>query len=149
MKHTAIYRVWQNMKSRCLNPNIPNYKDYGARGITICKKWSDSFVAFYEDMGEPPTKYHMLERKNNDGNYNKRNCKWATRQEQNLNKRQQKFINKFGYRGVDKSRNSYLARIGKKYIGCFSTPEEAALAYNKEAKKLYGANAILNILTKE
>lgn len=149
MRHTNIYKVWQNMKSRCLNPNVKGYSNYGGRGITICDKWINSFLSFYEDMGSPPTKNHMIERKNNNGNYWKKNCTWATRQEQNLNKRQQKFTNKYGYRGVDKSKSSYLARIGRKYIGCFGTPEEAALAYNKEARKLYGANAILNKVTKE
>jgi hypothetical protein len=80
------YRSWQMMKNRCLNPKARDYVYYGARGITVCKRWADSFDAFLQDMGRKPTPLHTLDRKNPDGGYNPRNCRWATREEQSRNR---------------------------------------------------------------
>ena len=74
------------MLARCRNPNSHNYKDYGGRGITVCARWLNSFKNFLADMGERPAG-HSLDRKNNNGNYNKNNCRWATRSVQLKNKR--------------------------------------------------------------
>jgi hypothetical protein len=79
-----LYTVWQGMRRRCLNPNFKQWKDYGGRGITICREW-DSYDQFVSDMGPRPTPKHTLERKNNDLGYSKENCKWATRKEQQHN----------------------------------------------------------------
>lgn len=80
------YRAWQNMKFRCLNPNSPQYVDYGGRGITIDARWVDSFANFYADMGARPKEY-SLERRNNDLPYSKDNCYWATSRQQAANRR--------------------------------------------------------------
>lgn len=53
---SKIYQSWDDMIQRCTNPNFKQYKDYGGRGITICKRWRNSFENFLEDMGKPPTK---------------------------------------------------------------------------------------------
>lgn len=82
---TPIYNIWAQMKARCINPKSPNWKRYGGRGIKVCKRWLN-FIPFYEDMGDPPTNL-QLDRKNNDGNYCKSNCRWATRSEQAINRR--------------------------------------------------------------
>ena len=84
LRHRA-YQSWRNMIARCINPDNPAYKYYGGRGITVCKRWR-KFTNFYSDMGYPPFGL-TLERINNDGNYKRSNCKWATRKEQNKNKR--------------------------------------------------------------
>jgi hypothetical protein len=84
---TKIYAAWINMKTRCYNPNTDAYKNYGGRGITICNQWLNSFEAFYTDM--MPTWFigSELDRKNSDGNYSKKNCRWVTRIQQAQNKR--------------------------------------------------------------
>ena len=83
---TAEYRIWRHMKSRCLNPKVPCFKYYGGRGIRVCIRWLNSFPNFLADMGRRPSPDLSIERKNNDGNYTPKNCKWATRSEQNKNR---------------------------------------------------------------
>ena len=76
------------MLSRCENKNVPAFKNYGGRGITVCKRWH-KFENFLADMGERPFGL-TLDRKNNDKGYYKRNCKWSTWIEQQNNRRPRK-----------------------------------------------------------
>lgn len=85
--NTPEYRTWQNIKGRCLNPRNRDYKNYGSRGIIVCKRWLESFDAFLADMGPRPDRRHSIDRINNDGNYEPTNCRWATKQEQRVNQR--------------------------------------------------------------
>ena len=84
------YYSWASMKSRCLNKNYISYKDYGGRGITVCKKWL-KFEDFYKDMGKRPEKM-SLDRINNEKGYCKENCRWATMKQQSRNKRNNRLI---------------------------------------------------------
>lgn len=83
---TSEYYAWFSAKSRCCNPKNKGYKHYGARGITICRQWRESFEVFLHDMGPRPPGY-SLDRKNNSGNYEPGNCRWSTRKQQNQNTR--------------------------------------------------------------
>jgi hypothetical protein len=89
-KEGLIRRVWDLMKQRCNNPDNPSYKNYGGRGIRI--EWN-SFEEFYNDMsGGYEPKRLQLDRINNDGNYAKDNCRWATRSQQINNTRRCRFF---------------------------------------------------------
>lgn len=93
---TPEQKVWNNMKSRCLNPNHPRYKDWGGRGITISDDWL-KLENFYRDMGKRPSKHHTLERIDNNKGYSKENCYWATTKDQALNRRSNKHLTANGY----------------------------------------------------
>lgn len=85
--YTSEYSAWRDMKARCYRAAHKDYPKYGARGITVCDRWRDSFQNFYADMGPKPVPGLSIERMNNDGNYEPSNCKWADRFEQARNKR--------------------------------------------------------------
>lgn len=92
-KQRPEYWTWIGMKSRCHNPRVKAYSYYGARGITVCDRWRESFGAFLEDMGPRPTAEHSIDRINPDGNYEPGNCRWVTDEAQNFNKRESTRIN--------------------------------------------------------
>lgn len=85
---SPVYRRWDSMIQRCYNKKFKHYSYYGGRGISVCDRWRFSFEAFFNDMGDPPTNGHTLDRfPNNNGNYELGNCRWATRKEQQRNNR--------------------------------------------------------------
>ncbi len=79
------YYSWKAMIQRCTNSSSPNFERYGGRGITVCKRWR-KFKNFLTDMGKRPAG-KTLDRKNVNGNYKPSNCKWATKSEQQFNRR--------------------------------------------------------------
>ena len=89
---TRLYKIWSSMKSRCTNKNTTGYENYGGRGIKVCDRWK-KFENFYEDMRERPSD-KSLDRINNNGNYYKENCRWATDKEQCNNRRNNLLANK-------------------------------------------------------
>lgn len=88
MSDTVEYGTRTSMIQRCTNPNSQQYSNYGGRGIKVCDRWLNSFENFYADMGPRPSPEHSLDRyPNNDGNYEPGNCRWATKEEQCNNTR--------------------------------------------------------------
>lgn len=118
-KH-PLYETWIGIINRCYNKNVPHYKDYGGRGITVCPNWKDSFDAFkldlyesylnhVEEYGEDNT---SLDRIDVNGNYELANVRWATNEEQSLNKRNTWYIT---YKGETKTAKEWANTLGLKY----------------------------------
>lgn len=87
---TPEYEAWTAMIKRCCTPSHQAFHNYGGRGISVCARWRESYAAFFADMGARPSPKHSLDRINNDGNYEKTNCRWATALEQRHNQRRSK-----------------------------------------------------------
>lgn len=96
MTNTSEYRIWAQMKSRCLNLKDKSYSNYGGRGIKVCDRWL-TFEGFIADMGIRPSTKHSIDRKDNNGNYEPTNCRWALPGIQVHNRRA---YNKLGIKGV-------------------------------------------------
>jgi len=82
MNKSPEHRIWVGMKQRCYNPNKKDYKWYGAKGITVCDEWLNSFVAFFEHVGNRPSPSHSIDRIDTTKGYEKGNVKWSTQKEQ-------------------------------------------------------------------
>ena len=129
-----FYNTWKHMVDRCTNPNHKAYKDYGARGITVCEEWVDvrNFITWAEET-YPHIEGISLDRIDNDGGYSPENCTWSDKTTQCINQRTRK-DNKSGYVGVgfNKSKGKWEAYISvnnaRKHIGQFDSKEEAVQA---------------------
>lgn len=93
-KKNPIHCIWRGMKRRCYNPNSLSYHLYGGRGVTICERWlgDHGYKNFEHDMGSRPSPKHSIDRKDPDGNYEPSNCRWATKQEQQRNRRANRLL---------------------------------------------------------
>ncbi len=109
MAQTPEYRAWVAMIQRCHNPKMPNFKDYGGRGIVVCDEWRGSFTAFYEHIGPKPSSDLSIDRIENNGNYEPGNVRWATRLQQNNNTR------KTAKRKTPQQIREDVMRISKEY----------------------------------
>lgn len=127
--NTPFHKCWQAIKQRCLNPKCSAYKDYGARGITVCDEWENDYLAFKRDMVEGWAPGLTIERIDNNKGYYKENCRWIVMKLQARNRRSTRYLT-----------TSY---------GTLSTPETAELAglsyscvYNRYKKGLIGDELI-------
>ena len=91
----AEHKTWENIKARCNNPLHVSYHSYGAKGVTVCDRWLESFKNFADDMGPRPAGY-TLERKNSALGYSPENCEWASRDTQANNRSSNRHITAFG-----------------------------------------------------
>ena len=87
-----LYKTWTAMLQRCNNHKNPNHKRYGARGINVCEDWGN-FVAFQEwALTSGYNDDLQIDRIDNNGNYSPENCRWVTRDKNQLNKRNNRLI---------------------------------------------------------
>lgn len=114
MSHTVMHVLWSGMVSRCTDKNHDGYKNYGARGIYVCERWSgpQGFNNFIADMGDRPSKEHSIDRKDNSGPYSPENCRWATRLEQSLNTRRARV---YEWGGERKTLRQWSISLGVNY----------------------------------
>jgi len=87
MSYTRPYSIWRRARARCIDPLDKDWRNYGARGITMCAPWAKSFAAFWKDMREGYSDTLTLGRSNNSNGYSKRNCRWETVEQQCNNTR--------------------------------------------------------------
>jgi hypothetical protein len=139
MSGTKTHVIWKGMRQRCNNPRNLAYRNYGAKGITVCKEW-DSFEQFYADMGECPDGL-SLDRIDSTKNYCKENCRWADdfTQAQNTTKRKD---NTLGRTGIKYGKSGWAAVMQfnreTHFRGYFDTKEEAILARELLEMELQG-----------
>lgn len=86
MSRTRIYHIWQNMRYRCENPNNTGFENYGGRGIKVCERWQ-TFENFHEDMNAGYQDHLTIERIENNGDYEPKNCCWIPKGDQMKNRR--------------------------------------------------------------
>lgn len=109
---TSEYGIWAEMIQRCENPKSKSYRNYGARGITVCERWRNSFVAFLKDVGTRPSSKHTLDRIENNDVYRPGNVRWADRKTQALNSR---MVVNITVDGVTKCASDWAMGNGIKY----------------------------------
>jgi hypothetical protein len=115
-KITVLYRAWAQIKQRCLNPKHDAYADYGGRGIKLHPVWAESYAHFRREViaeiGEKPSRFYSIDRKNNDGGYEPGNIRWATPTEQNRN---QRTTHRYELNGESLTIGEWAERAGVKY----------------------------------
>lgn len=89
------YRIWSGMRRRCNNRRDKSFRNYGGRGIKVCERWGD-FRLFLADMGFRPSSLHSIDRINNDGDYEPKNCRWASEEVQRSNTSRNKYLTRDG-----------------------------------------------------
>jgi len=138
------------MVYRCYNPKRNNYQHYGGKGIAVCERWLQNFQDFCKDLGERGHEL-TLDRIDNSKNYCPENCRWATVQEQRLNRGRFKGT-KRKYKGVHRHGSGFVTTLRFNtenfYLGTFKTEIEAATAYNNKLKELLGDKCLDSYLNK-
>ena len=134
MSHTRLFGIWWAMLNRCENPKLRHYKNYGGRGIRVCKEWHDSSTFFNWALANGYSDHLTLDRENNDGNYTPENCRWVTRTVQANNTSRNHFVNVGGERLTAKQAAEKYGVPYTRFIALLNSgwPPEAAIEYQQE-----------------
>lgn len=108
---SQVYKIYMGMIARCYKENSTSYPRYGAKGVSVCNRWKESFENFLEDMGEPPEGM-SLDREDNKGNYTPENCRWSTNKQQSNNRSNNILIN---YKGKTQTLSQWAEELGFNY----------------------------------
>lgn len=114
-----VYFRWYSMIERCHNPKSYSYSFYGGRGIKVCDRWRESILNYIEDMGVPKGE-ETLDRIDNNGDYCKENCRWATRKEQRNNQRVRNDTLYFTFNSETKTLKEWAKIKNIKYITLYA-----------------------------
>ena len=149
MSYHPLYGTYIQMLNRCYNSKMKNYENWGGRGITVCDRWLESVTNFIEDVYESYSTGLELDRIDNDKGYFPDNVRWATPQQNTMNRRgsskaTSKFKGVYWKKGLSKWCAAITKDKKKTHIGYFVNEKEAAMAYNKLAILLFGEYAYLN-----
>lgn len=134
MRYTKTYSSWIEMNKRCNNKNHASYKWYGAQGISVCDSWKNSFVNFFEDMGECPIGM-SIDRIDNDLGYSKENCRWATDKEQTHNRKCQEF---YEHDGLKLTLPEWSEKLGINYRTLNSRIKRTGLSFSDAISHSFG-----------
>ena len=110
---TPEYETWSGIKKRCYNQNCKDYKHYGAKGVTVCDRWINSYSLFLQDMGRRPSPRHSIDRIDTRGNYSPDNCRWATISTQSSNRTNNVYIE---YKNETKTLTEWAILLGIKPV---------------------------------
>lgn len=122
MSKHRLYRIWKHIKQRCNNPNDQAYRNYGGKGVKVCKEWEESFVAFKDWALSNGYEEHLtIDREDSDGNYEPSNCRWVTRAENTRRARKgRKSAHLVEYKGEKKTLEEWSEELGIKYITLYT-----------------------------
>lgn len=138
LSNHELQNTYKTMLYRCYNPERNGHESYSGKNITVCKRWH-KFENFLNDMGTRPYKT-TLDRIDNDKGYSKENCRWATIEEQRINRGRFKNSTR-KYKGVSPHKDKWKSVIRFKgvsyYLGLFSSEYDAAVAYDNKLKEFY------------
>lgn len=126
------YRIWKGMKSRCSASCLSNLS-YQKKGVAVCKRWADNFDLFIEDMGYAPSDSHSLDRIDNDGDYCKENCRWATQGEQSKNRGS--FNKVFTHNGESLVLKDWSKKLNIKYTTLYQRIFRSGLTFERAISK--------------
>jgi len=134
LRQHPVYKLWNNMMTRCHNPKYHRYEDYGGRGIQVCEKWHDTATFITWAVLNGWEKGLQIDRKDNNGPYSPDNCRFVGNSRNMANQRPIRSNNTSGYRGVQVSSSAWNWRVtykGQTHRGFgFPTPYDAAFARN-------------------
>jgi hypothetical protein len=110
---TRLYKIWNYMRKRCNNPNVQNYSDYGGRGIKVCDEWNESYETFRDwSIAHGYDDTLSIDRIDVNGNYEPKNCRWATWTEQANNRTNTRYLT---YKGKTMSVSDWAKELGMPY----------------------------------
>lgn len=141
-KDLKEYGIWKAMKSRCYSPCL-KHLSYQQKGIIVCDEWKNSFDKFYEDMGPIPSNNHSLDRINNNGNYCKENCRWATAEIQTKNRGN--FNLNHEYNGETLCLKDWAKKFKIKYTTLYLRIYKEKLTFEEAINREKRANKIYSI----
>lgn len=147
---SRLMKIFYNMKTRCNNSKDRRFKDYGGRGIKLCKEWENNFLNFYNWAVNNGYKDGLtIDRIDNNSNYSPQNCRWITLEEQSNNKRNSIFLT---INDITKTLKQWTKFMDWKYNKYYARYMRNKIVFNKDdinqiLIKLKGENLCQNVKT--